>query len=100
MTLRLRNGKAYDAGLPENPYVKGGAPIILVPIDVLRDLPVATDWSDVASAASKNAELRHRVNDQIGRLWTAKTLKDKDALRRWALSGKDAFETLLEMIHL
>jgi hypothetical protein len=38
------------------------------------------------------------VNDQIAQLWTAKTLKDKRELRRWALSGKGAFETLLEMI--
>lgn len=29
-TLHLRNGRAYDALLPCNPYVKGGAPIILV----------------------------------------------------------------------
>lgn len=52
----------------------------------------------MAGAASKNEELRGRVNEQIARLWTAKTLKDKDEIRRWALSGKDAFETLLEML--
>jgi hypothetical protein len=98
MALRLRNGKVHDAVLPINPYVRGGAAIILVPTDVLRDLPIAKDWSDVADAASKNAELRNRVNDQIAQLWTAKTLKDKDEIRRWALSGKDAFETFLEMI--
>jgi hypothetical protein len=98
MTLRLRNGKVYDAVLPVNPYVRGGAPVILVPTDILRDLPIAKDWSDIADAASQNAELRGRVNDQIAQLWTAKTLKDKDEVRRWALSGKDAFETLLEMI--
>jgi hypothetical protein len=100
MTLRLRNGKSYEAALPVNPYVRGGAdPVILVPADILRDLPIAKDWSDVADAASKNEELRGRVNEQIARLWTARTLKDKDEIRRWALSGKDAFETLLEMIH-
>ena len=98
ITLRLRNGKTYDATLPVNPYVRGGAPIILVPADILRDLPIATDWSDVADAASKNAELRNRVNDQIAQLWTAKTLKDKDELRRWAMSGKEPFETLIDMI--
>jgi hypothetical protein len=98
MTLRLRNGKVYDAVLPVNPYVRGGAPVILVPTDILRDLPIAKDWSDVADAASKNAELRDRVNDHIAQLWTVKTLKDKDEVRRWALSGKDAFETLLKMI--
>jgi hypothetical protein len=98
MTLRLRSGESYEAVLPVNPYVKGNSPVVLVPTDILRDLPIARDWSDIASAASKNAELRARVNDQIAQLWTAKTLKDKDELRRWALSGKDAFETLIAMI--
>ena len=98
-TISLRNGAQYEADLPTNPFVKGGAPIILVPSDILRNLPVARDWAGVADAASKNAALRHRVNDQIAKLWEAKTLKDKDEVRRWALSGKGEFETLLEMIH-
>jgi hypothetical protein len=99
MQLRLRNGKSFDAVLPVNPYLRDGGPIILVPADVLRDLPVATDWSEVADAASKNDELRSRVNEQIARMWEVKSRKDKGELRRWALSGKDAFETFLDMIH-
>ena len=99
VTLRLRNGAAWNAFLPINPFVKGVAPIILVPSDVLRDLPVATDWSDIADAASKNQQIRDRVNAHIVELWKAKTLKEKHVLRRWALSGKDEFETMLEMIH-
>lgn len=97
--LALRNGRAFDAVLPVNPYVRGGAPIVLVPADVLRALPIARDWSEVADAASKNAELRQRVNAQIARLWEAKSLKDKHELRRWALSGKDSFNALLDMLH-
>jgi hypothetical protein len=98
MRLRLRNGKTFDAVLPLNPYLKDGGPVILVPTDVLRDLPVATDWSDVADAASKNADLRQRVNNQIARLWEVRSHKDKGELRRWALSGKESFETFLEML--
>jgi hypothetical protein len=99
MRLALRNGKAFDALLPVNPYIRGrSVPVVLVPKDILRDLPIATDWYDVAAAAAKNASLRQRVNDQIARLWEAKSRKDKHAVRQWALSGKDAFETLLEML--
>ena len=97
--LRLRNGKSFDAVLPVNPHLQDGGPIILVPADVLRDLPVATDWSEVADAASKNDELRNRVNAQIARMWEVKSRKDKGELRRWALSSKDAFESFLDMIH-
>jgi hypothetical protein len=99
LTLRLKNGKTYDAVLPINPYGNGKSPIILVPTDILRDLPVTKDWSDVADAAAQNTELRNRVNDQIAKLWTAKTLKDKEELRSWALSGFDPFDAFLQMVH-
>ena len=56
--LILKNGNSYNADLPINPFEKADTPIILVPADILRDLPIATDWSDVADAASKNAALR------------------------------------------
>ena len=98
MHLRLRNGMSFDVTLPVNPYLRDGGPVILVPADVLRDLPIATDWASVASAASKNAELRNRVNRQIAQLWQVRSRKDKHELRRWALSGKGAFETFLDMV--
>lgn len=97
--ITLRNGKQYQAELPVNPFVKGGAPILLVPIDVLRDLPIAADWSDVADAAAKNAAFRQTWNDQVARIWEAKSRKSKGNIRRWALTSKDDFEILLEMIH-
>jgi hypothetical protein len=99
--IHLKNGCSYDAMLPCNPFAKGKkkVPVILVPIDILRDLPVATDWEDVSRAATENAEIRGRVNDQIAQLWRTKTLKDKEVMRDWALSDKDTFKTLLDMVH-
>ncbi len=98
VTLKLRNGKSFEARLPINPFVKGGSAILLVPVDILRDLPIAKDWSDVADAASKNEELRSRVNSAIAELWTARSLKDKDVLRQWAMTGKKEFEEFLDMV--
>jgi hypothetical protein len=97
--IRLKNGKSYQAMLPRNPYAKGDVPIILAPSDILRDMPIATDWQDMSDAASKSAEIRSRVNDQIAQLWRSKTLKDKEEVREWALEDREAFETLLQMIH-
>jgi hypothetical protein len=62
------------------------------------DLPIATDWSDVAAAASKNSALRHRVNKQVAEIWRRRTLKDKDELRRWAMSSGDTFRIYLELL--
>ena len=97
-TLRLRNGQSFDTVLPSNPFIREGGPVVLLPTDILRDLPIATDWSDVADAASKNQELRMRVNEQIARLWEVRSRKDKRQLRSWAMSGKDQFDTFLYMI--
>ncbi len=98
VSLRLRNGKSFDASLPVNPYIKGHSPVVLLPTDILRALPIATDYSEIADAASRNAEIRRKTNLQIAKIWEVKTLKDKDKLRRWALSGREAFEDLLAML--
>lgn len=96
--IRLKNGKSYSTQFPSNPFIRGGGPIILVPADILRALPIAKDWADISDAASHNAALRSRVNDHVAELWRTKTLKDKDELKRWAMSGRSAFETVLEML--
>jgi hypothetical protein len=95
----LKNGRCYEANLPINPNVKGGKTgIILTPLDILRDLPVALDWEDVSFAAAENSVLRQQINEQIGEIWKRKTLKDKDEIRQWALEGKESFNSLLELI--
>ena len=67
-SIRLKNGNAYAPDLPCNPYA-GREPVILVPFDILRDLPIVRDWASVAASAAYNADLRARVNDQIASLW-------------------------------
>ena len=99
LTLTLKNGNSYEADLPLNPFEKGQAPVILVPADILRDLPIATDWSDVSDAASKNKELRDKVNRQIAEIWARRTLKDKDQLRRWATQSEKNFKIYLDLLH-
>lgn len=96
--IRLKNGKSYSASLPSNPFIRGGGPIILVPADILRALPIAKDWADISETASHNAALRSKVNDHVAELWRTKTLKDKEELKRWAMSGTSAFEAFLEML--
>ncbi len=89
------------ANLVRNPYEKKKpVAIILVPQDILRDLPVASDWSEVADAASKNSALRHRVNKYIGDIWAIRTKKEKEEARAIALSSKQAFEALLASVDL
>lgn len=69
-----------------------------MPQDVLRKLPIAKDWSDIADAASHNEQLRGWVNDDISAMWTSRTLKDKQRLKQWALSSRAEFEAFIEMV--
>lgn len=82
-----------------NPMQKRRVPILLVPKDVLRKLPIALDWDDVSDAASKNAALRKNVNEQIGHIWANKTRRDKSVLRSQVMVNNESFQTLLNIIH-
>lgn len=87
--------RTYD--LPPNP-VNSDEPLLLVPKDIVRDLPTAADWGSVSSAAQETQDLRDRVNSHIGEIWRAKTRRDKDVIRSNALRSKESFETLLEIL--
>ena len=98
------DGDNFDfIGIPgrflTNPFQEQPTPIILVPKDVLRALPIAKDWDDVAVAAAQNEALRNRVNEHIGHIWAAKTKRDKFQLRDEVLASREAFQTLLDAIH-
>jgi hypothetical protein len=100
------SGESFTVGganyqLARNPFETGERiPVLLIPKDILRQLPIAHDWSDVADAASKNAEVRRRVNQKIGDLWAVRTRKDKLQVRNAVLTDKTAFQTLMEAVGL
>lgn len=81
-----------------NPYETGDTPIILVPQDVLRDLPLAMDWAKVGEVVEHNKDLRARVNAEVGEIWRAKTAEDKENFRRAALASQENFEAILAHI--
>jgi hypothetical protein len=72
-----------------------GAGVALVPQSLLRDLPVAEDWSDVDSVAGHNAALRQRVNQIIGETWRAARRVPKFLLRQTLLENPDLFRELI-----
>lgn len=82
--------------LPENPYSKD--PLIFVPRDIVRDLPIASDWSDIARISRENEEYRERVSAGIGRVWATMTKRQKSELKNAALQSKENFEQILELL--
>lgn len=82
--------------LVANPYSTN--PLLFVPADIVRDLPIAKDWSDISHVVRENEELRDRVNGQVGEIWATMSRKDKARLKHAALSSKEAFEQVMAMI--
>jgi len=98
--VKLNSGKRLKGDFVLNTaYPSAQIPVILLPKDVLRDLPVAVDWRGVQEASETNREFRRGLNKSVANLWSKKTLESKEKLRAWALSGRDAFGDLLDMVH-
>lgn len=97
------DGEAFDVGgvsgrFLRNPFQPRPTPIILIPRDILRKLPIANDWDEVADAASQTQALRDRVNEHLGHLWAAKARRDKQQLKAQVLDSEKAFQTLLDVL--
>lgn len=84
-----------DSKLPINPFTS--QTILLVPENILRDLPVALDWSSRDQIARHNHELRQRVNQIIGTSWKEATHSaSKSALKNIVLENPELIDDLVE----
>lgn len=96
--LKIEKSQVINDTFLKNPLEKNLTPIILLPKDILRDLPIASDWDEVVSCARKNAQLRSQLNDHVSSIWAVKSKRQKSALKSDALKSHDAFKTLLDAI--
>lgn len=72
--------------------------ILLVPKDIVRDLPISSDWSDVNRAVMENAKIRDRVNLMLATITEPTVTEKKEALRSVALESVSNFQEFLEAI--
>ncbi len=66
--------------LPKNPFT--GDPIILVPKEILSNLPEAAYYGDIASVANYNEQLRLEINAKIGGALSTIALAEKKKILR------------------
>lgn len=71
---------------------------VLVPKDIVRELPMANDWSDIDAAAAANARIRDRVNALLATIAKPTAAERKAALRRAVTESADQFDTFLNAI--
>jgi hypothetical protein len=85
--------------LPKFVDPKGRAvPIVLVPEDIVRELPIANDWSDIERAAMENARIRNRVNQLLADIVRPTVADRKHALRSAALGSAADFDFFLAAV--
>ena len=92
-TLYRRRG--VEAKLPTCPKTKES--FVLLPVDILNDLPVAYSWNDIDMVCAYNEELRDRVNSLIGDSWKSVFRRlSKPQLRDLLLLNPDLIKDLLQ----
>ena len=72
--------------------------IVLVPKDIVRELPIANDWSDIEAAVNHNANIRQAVNAMLAGIAQPTVTDRKEALRAIALQSPQNFQQFLEAV--
>ena len=81
-------------GLLLNPY--NDKPLILLPRELLHELPIAAEWADIDYVCAVNREVRDKVNEVIGNQWRKITTQEKKkALRQVLLGEASLFKKLI-----
>lgn len=65
----------FDGDFLINPYKH--EPILLLPIDILHELPIAKDWDDIDRVCREIECIRNEVNDVVSENWSQIPTSDK-----------------------
>ena len=79
------NDLQFNTGFLINPYKHDD--LLLVPIDILHELPVAECWEDIEYVVSENSAIRGEMNAEVSREW-----KQYAATERKCYLRKNVFE--------
>lgn len=73
------------------------SPLVFTPQELLRDLLVSEDWSDIEKVRTQNSELRERTNNLIGDSWKNTINKlSKKKFKELILGNPELLESLVE----
>ncbi|MEM7663007.1 MAG: hypothetical protein AAF292_12245 [Pseudomonadota bacterium] len=92
--------KGSEYSLPTNLFDPTHGPVLLVPNDVLKELPVASSWDEAMKIAAQNSHLRDQLNERLGEIFrdTALTEAEKTKARIALIGSSDAFELFAEFL--
>lgn len=85
--------KEKTINLPTVPL--NNEPMVLVPTEILRDLPVAHDWDDIDRVVIYNKKLRKKTNKIIGNNWKKFLKLKKEERKRLLINYPDLLRSLI-----
>lgn len=94
-----RVGK-YSRKLPQNPFDNQHCPVILLPNDILKHLPLMDDVTKLGSFADSNNDVRNRVNEHFSEIFKIRNKNEKDAIKKNAMKDANKFQALLDILKL
>lgn len=82
-------------GLLINPFKK--SPLLLLPKEILHELPIARGWDDIDRVCSEIESIRREVNEIIGKKWSKmSTGRKKDFLRDLFIKNPTTLNQILD----
>ena len=82
--------------VPRHPF--GKKPLLFIPADILRNLPLANNFEEICQMAAFNEELRGKFNDLIAVCFTGEKKKpSKSDIRGFLLGDKDRIHTIVQV---
>lgn len=87
-------------GRPLPTFVQAGVTkaIVLVPRDIVRDLPIANDWGEIAAAIEQSDRVRRGVNALLGGIAKPTVADRKEAMKAFALQSPATFAEFLAAV--
>lgn len=72
----------FSDGIVINPYKN--IKLLLLPVELLHELPIARCWDDIDRVCRENEAIRAEINDLVGNTWAKmRSAEKKQYLRNW-----------------
>lgn len=86
--------KKFKKGLLINPFKN--KPVLLLPKDILHELPIAREWENIDDVCSRIRVIRNEMNEFVGDEWKKASVKDKkNFIKEKIMKNKDNFYNVI-----
>ncbi len=85
----------FSDGILINPYK--GIKLLLLPTDILHELPIARCWDDIDRVCRENDAIRAEINDLVSAKWAKMASSEKKRyLREWVFKNPERVSRIVD----